>query len=285
LVLLSKHARCKLQGLAAGGTLLALSSNTKRKLRFLDWSYGLCRKITAESIEVFLSDLESEIEKLNFNTRPLSSTTLEDSEESVGELDAKSLNSVRSSALSEHVPLDSLDRWLFDAPTAYDKIVQTECTQANTVEVKLVRSTTEASSQTLPTFYGPPPLSEPPQPTPHCCRDVGETSGVDSDDHGDYAADKGLEMQFKQLDDLDNSMTANLEKMRGEEAKSLLPFDAAGLETDPRFSPIIKSILEVPLSQRRKFIMSTFAKLISCNPQQVQQLAKWRDIMLENSNA
>jgi hypothetical protein len=281
LVLLSKHAKCKLQGLAAGGTLLALSNNTKRKLRFLDWSYGLCRKITAESIEAFLSDLESEIEKLN--NRPLCSTTFEYSDESVGELDAKSLNSVHSSVLSEQVPLDSLDRWLFDAPTACDKIVQTECTQADTVEVKLVQPTKEASSQTFPTFYGPPPLCEPPRPL-QGCRDAAETSGYGSDDHGDDAANEALEMQFKRLYDLDKTMTANPEKIRDEKAKSDAHFDRSGLQADPRFSQIIDGILKVPLSHRRRFIMSTFAKLISCNPQQVQQLAQWRDSMLENSD-
>jgi hypothetical protein len=59
--------------------------------------------------------------------------------------------------------------------------------------------------------------------------------------------------------------------------------DTSSLAIDPRFSSMIDAALKVPVIHRRKLIMGIFAQLISCKPKQVQQLAQWRDSIVNES--
>ena len=64
LLLLQRHmpaTSSPLQGLSTAGRVLRLRSNVKRKLRSIDFAYGLARKVSHRSIEAFLVELESEI--------------------------------------------------------------------------------------------------------------------------------------------------------------------------------------------------------------------------------
>jgi len=81
MLLLGRKTKAKLNGVAAGGRLLKLPSNTRRRLRNLDWSYRMLRKQSPEPFHQFLADLEAEIDatfsaKVNCCPQPLLSLML-----------------------------------------------------------------------------------------------------------------------------------------------------------------------------------------------------------------
>eukprot|EP00931_Biecheleriopsis_adriatica_P039935 TRINITY_DN22847_c0_g1_i1.p1 TRINITY_DN22847_c0_g1~~TRINITY_DN22847_c0_g1_i1.p1 ORF type:complete len:287 (+),score=59.22 TRINITY_DN22847_c0_g1_i1:72-932(+) len=62
LLALQTGAGIPFQGLASGGRKLRLSPNLQRKLRHLDWCYGLLRKLSDQSMTRFLEELHMEID-------------------------------------------------------------------------------------------------------------------------------------------------------------------------------------------------------------------------------
>ncbi len=60
---LSRAAGCKLQGLGAGVRRLQLKGQIAKKLVYIDWCYGLARKISKESIAEFMVELNQVIQE------------------------------------------------------------------------------------------------------------------------------------------------------------------------------------------------------------------------------